>query len=172
MKIRFLGAHNTESSSSGLMCLLLDEVVALDAGSLTSKLSLKEQLSLKAVLLTHGHYDHIRDLPMLAMNCFLNLGVVHAYRGEALPLADEPDVVLVGGSPLAAYDYHQHRFLVEEAAYLRRAADAGVPCFGICFGAQFLAHLLGGAERRGDQHPEQSHQGCRTHHGLANHSTG
>jgi len=32
MKIRFLGAHNTETSSSGLMCLLLDEAVALDAG--------------------------------------------------------------------------------------------------------------------------------------------
>jgi len=84
MKIRFLGAHNTESSSSGLMCLLLDEVVALDAGSLTSKLSLKEQLALKAVLFTHGHYDHIRDLPMLAMNCFLNSGVVHAYGSQAV----------------------------------------------------------------------------------------
>jgi phosphoribosyl 1,2-cyclic phosphodiesterase len=84
MKIRFLGAHNTESSSSGLMCLLLDEEVALDAGSLTSKLSLKEQLALKAVLFTHAHYDHIRDLPMLAMNCFLNGGVVHAYGSQAV----------------------------------------------------------------------------------------
>jgi len=84
MKIRFLGAHNTESSSSGLMCLLLDESVALDAGCLTSKLSLKQQLALKAVLFTHGHYDHIRDLPTLAMNCFLNGGVVHAYGSQAV----------------------------------------------------------------------------------------
>ena len=84
MKIRFLGAHNTESSDSGLMCLLLDESVALDAGSLTSKLSLEEQLALKAVLFTHAHYDHIRDLPMLAMNCFLNNGVVHAYGSQAV----------------------------------------------------------------------------------------
>jgi len=82
MKIRFLGAHNTETSSSGLMCLLLDEAVALDAGCLTSKLSLGQQLALKAVLFTHGHYDHIRDLPMLAMNCYLNEGVVHAYGSQ------------------------------------------------------------------------------------------
>jgi phosphoribosyl 1,2-cyclic phosphodiesterase len=72
MKIRFLGAHNTESSTTGLMCLLLDEHIALDAGILTSKLSLEQQLALKGVLFTHQHYDHIRDLPMLAMNCFLN----------------------------------------------------------------------------------------------------
>jgi phosphoribosyl 1,2-cyclic phosphodiesterase len=87
MKIRFLGAHNTESSSTGLMCLLLEEGVALDAGSLTSKLSLEQQLALKAVILTHGHYDHIRDLPMLAMNCFLNGCVVHAYGSQAVKAA-------------------------------------------------------------------------------------
>ncbi len=84
MKIRFLGAHNTETSGTGLMCLLLDDAVALDAGSLTSKLSLGQQLALKAVLFTHGHYDHIRDLPMLAMNCFLNEGIVHAYGSQAV----------------------------------------------------------------------------------------
>jgi phosphoribosyl 1,2-cyclic phosphodiesterase len=84
MKIRFLGAHNTETSSSGLMCLLLDERVALDAGSLTSKLSLEQQLALQAVVFTHQHYDHIRDLPALAMNCFLNNGVAHAYGSQAV----------------------------------------------------------------------------------------
>ena len=77
-----------------------------------------------------------------------DLRVVHAYRGEALPLPGEADAVLVGGSPLAAYDYRQHPFLRDEAAFLERAADAGVPCFGICFGAQFLAHLLGGRAYR------------------------
>jgi ribonuclease BN (tRNA processing enzyme) len=84
MKIRFLGAHNTESSTTGLMCLLLDEHIALDAGILTSKLSLEQQLALKGVLFTHQHYDHIRDLPMLAMNCFLNKGIVHVYGSQAV----------------------------------------------------------------------------------------
>jgi GMP synthase-like glutamine amidotransferase len=73
-----------------------------------------------------------------------DLHVVHAYRGEALPPLREVDAVFVGGSPLAAYDYHQHPFLREEAAFLARAVAADVPCFGICFGAQLLAHLLGG----------------------------
>jgi ribonuclease BN (tRNA processing enzyme) len=84
MKIRFLGAHNTETSSTGLMCLLLDEAIAFDAGSLTSRLSLKQQLGLKGVVFTHAHYDHIRDLPMLCMNCYLNNGVVHAWGSQAV----------------------------------------------------------------------------------------
>jgi GMP synthase (glutamine-hydrolysing) len=74
--------------------------------------------------------------------------VVHAYRGAAPPLPGDADVVLVGGSTLAAYDYLQYPFLRDEADFLVRAAGAGIPCFGICFGAQFLAHLLGGRAYR------------------------
>jgi len=72
MKVRFLGAHNTESLSTRMVSLLVDGKIALDAGGLTSALSIEEQLGLEAVLLTHGHYDHIRDIPTLGMNLFLN----------------------------------------------------------------------------------------------------
>jgi ribonuclease BN (tRNA processing enzyme) len=72
MKIRFLGAHNVETASTKLPGLLVDGVLALDAGSLTSALSIEEMIGLKAVLLTHQHYDHLRDMPMLGMNLFLN----------------------------------------------------------------------------------------------------
>ena len=41
------------------------------AGSLTSKLSFRAQARIKAVLLTHRHYDHVKDLPALGMNFFL-----------------------------------------------------------------------------------------------------
>jgi GMP synthase (glutamine-hydrolysing) len=74
--------------------------------------------------------------------------VVHAYRGEVLPDLRAVDAVLVGGSPLAAYDYREHPFLRDEAVFLEGAAAAGVPCLGICFGAQFLALLLGGRAYR------------------------
>jgi ribonuclease BN (tRNA processing enzyme) len=70
MKITFLGAHNFESRDSRCVCLLIDEVLAVDAGALTSSLTFDEQQNLKAVLLTHQHYDHIRDIPALAINFF------------------------------------------------------------------------------------------------------
>ena len=71
MKIRILGAHNIESSSTGCTSFLIDDVLAVDAGALTSGLSFAEQRRLQAVLLTHHHYDHIRDIPALGMNFYL-----------------------------------------------------------------------------------------------------
>ena len=68
MELRVLGAHNQESRTTRLVSLLVDGVLALDAGGLTSTLSLSEQRRIEALLLTHRHYDHVRDLPILALN--------------------------------------------------------------------------------------------------------
>ncbi len=71
MKIRFLGAHNCETKDTRMVSLLVDEVLAVDVGGLSSSLSFEEQQKIKAVLLTHQHYDHVRDIPTLSMNLFL-----------------------------------------------------------------------------------------------------
>ena len=68
MNIQILGAHNCESQNSKLISLLIDDTLAIDAGGLTSSLSFAAQQKLKAILLTHQHYDHIRDIPTIAMN--------------------------------------------------------------------------------------------------------
>lgn len=47
---------------------MLDERLAIDAGSLTSGLDLKLQCQLEAVLVSHSHLDHIRDLATIADN--------------------------------------------------------------------------------------------------------
>jgi len=68
MQIKVLGAHNLESENTRFCSLLIDGVIAIEAGALTSGLSFTDQQKLKAVLLTHQHYDHIRDIPALAIN--------------------------------------------------------------------------------------------------------
>jgi ribonuclease BN (tRNA processing enzyme) len=47
---------------------LIDDVLVVDAGGLTSSLSFAAQQKLKAILLTHQHYDHIRDVPAIVFN--------------------------------------------------------------------------------------------------------
>ncbi len=82
MLIRLLGAHNSESLDTRMSGLVIDDVLALDAGGLTSSLSVTAQQELKAVLVTHQHYDHIRDIPALAINLYASGKTIPIYTTE------------------------------------------------------------------------------------------
>lgn len=45
---------------------MLDDRLAIDAGSLTSMLELPALSKIDDILLTHSHFDHIKDLPMMS----------------------------------------------------------------------------------------------------------
>ncbi|OGN96293.1 MAG: hypothetical protein A2Z77_09375 [Chloroflexi bacterium RBG_13_51_36] len=68
MEVQILGAHLAEVKGARLTSLLIDGVLVVDAGGLTSALSLPEQKKIETVLLTHHHFDHTRDLVTLAAN--------------------------------------------------------------------------------------------------------
>lgn len=68
MEVQILGAHNAETKEARLATLLIDHILAIDAGALTSSLSLAEQRRISAILITHHHFDHVRDLVTLGMN--------------------------------------------------------------------------------------------------------
>ena len=68
MEIQILGAHLAEVKGARLTSLLIDGTLVVDAGGLTSALSLPEQKKIETVLLTHHHFDHTRDLVTLAAN--------------------------------------------------------------------------------------------------------
>ena len=95
MNIKLLGAHNCESQNTKLISLLIDDCLVLDAGGLTSSLSFQAQKKIKAVLLTHHHYDHIRDVPALAMNFFLSGATINLY--STLPVYDALTAHLMDG---------------------------------------------------------------------------
>ena len=95
MKIQLLGAHNCESQSTKFVSLLIDDSLVLDAGGLTSSLSFPAQQKLKAILLTHQHYDHIRDVPAIAMNFYLSGATINIY--STLPVYDVLTAHLLDG---------------------------------------------------------------------------
>lgn len=66
MDLKVLGCHGGESPRHHCPAFLIDGRVCLDAGAITSMLSLKEQRKIEAVLVSHAHLDHVRDLAMLA----------------------------------------------------------------------------------------------------------
>ena len=84
MNIQVLGAHNCESKDTKYISLLIDDTLAIDAGCLTSSLSFEAQQRLKAVFITHQHYDHIRDIPVIAMNFFLHDATISIYSTLAV----------------------------------------------------------------------------------------
>ena len=84
MQIEILGAHNIESYESRHVSLLIDDVLAIEAGALTSSLTFPDQQKLKVVLLSHQHYDHVRDIPALGMNFLLHENILEIYSTQTV----------------------------------------------------------------------------------------
>ena len=78
MKVRVLGAHNLEAQHTRHTCFLVDGVIAVDAGSLMTSLDREDREKIRSVLLTHRHFDHIRDVP--------SLGLATLYDGHSIPI--------------------------------------------------------------------------------------
>ena len=68
MGVRVLGAHNMETLHTRHTCFLIDGVLGLDAGSLASALNPKDHSEIRALLITHAHFDHCRDVPTLGLS--------------------------------------------------------------------------------------------------------
>jgi GMP synthase (glutamine-hydrolysing) len=59
------------------------------------------------------------------------------------PLA--PDLLIVLGGPIGAYEENLYPFLTGEIAALKARLDADKPMIGLCLGAQLIARALGAA---------------------------
>jgi len=68
MELRVIGCHGGETPNHRTSAFVVDERLAIDAGSLTSGLDLSAQFRLSACLVSHAHLDHIRDLATIADN--------------------------------------------------------------------------------------------------------
>jgi 3',5'-cyclic-nucleotide phosphodiesterase len=68
VELRVIGCHGGETPHHKTSAFVVDDHVAIDAGSLTSGMDLPAQCALEACLVSHAHLDHIRDLATIADN--------------------------------------------------------------------------------------------------------
>ena len=68
---------------------------------------------------------------------------------DSLPDWRKYDLIIAMGGPMGVYEEVEHPWLVGEKRTIREAVTAGVPYFGVCFGAQLLASALGAEVYRG-----------------------
>lgn len=70
MKWRVLGSFGGSSPTCRMTSFLINDELALDAGSITQALSIEEQRAIRRVVLTHSHLDHTASIPFLIENTF------------------------------------------------------------------------------------------------------
>lgn len=68
MDLRVIGCHGGETPKHRTSAFVVDGRLTIDAGSLTSGMTVADQAALSACLVSHAHLDHIRDLATLADN--------------------------------------------------------------------------------------------------------
>jgi ribonuclease BN (tRNA processing enzyme) len=86
MKLRVLGCYGGNVPECGMTSFLVNDTVCLDAGFVSGALSLREQVKVKDVVISHSHLDHTCSLPFLIDNNF-------SAPGFTLRIYAIPDVI-------------------------------------------------------------------------------
>jgi GMP synthase-like glutamine amidotransferase/tetratricopeptide (TPR) repeat protein/DNA-binding CsgD family transcriptional regulator len=99
-------------------------------------------------------FEHLRPNPIGVYGDVLDgrgIGVdrVMLDEGEAIPDWRAYDFLVVMGATADVWDHDKHPWIAAEEETVREAVLAGVPYFGVCFGAQLLASAFGAHNYRG-----------------------
>lgn len=70
MRLHVLGCAGGSAPGKRLSSYLIDDVLAIDAGALTTGLDLAPQRAIRTLALTHGHLDHTWTLPLFLAHRF------------------------------------------------------------------------------------------------------
>jgi len=76
-------AHGQATLEQRLTCFLIDDCVAIDAGSIAIALTPEQQNSVRDIIVTHPHMDHIASLPIFIDDLYPTLKQpmrIHATR--------------------------------------------------------------------------------------------
>ena len=98
---------------------------------------------MKLHYLQHVPFEGLGSIASWAKARRAQISRTRLFADEALPSADEIDLLVVMGGPMGVYDEHDYPWLVREKKFLKQAIDTGTRVLGVCLGAQLIAEVLG-----------------------------
>ncbi len=117
MKIEVIGAYGGESERCRMTCLVVEDTIALDTGSLSRVLSVERQRRIATILLTHSHLDHTNSLPFFienvyekgrsALEIYASPATIYAVRKHLFNNASWPDFSRIPNNLLPAIRFRE-----------------------------------------------------------------
>lgn len=98
---------------------------------------------MKLHYLQHVPFEDLGSIASWAKTRRAQISRTRLFADDALPSADEIDLLVVMGGPMGVYDERDYPWLVREKKILKRAIDTGTRILGVCLGAQLIAEVLG-----------------------------
>lgn len=130
MRVKVLGAYGGQMPGKNNTAFLVNGELLIDAGTVGLALTIKEQRTVRAALISHAHADHIGALPFLAVNITSNKapGVIIAGAAEPVKAVSEhllngklwPDFTKIAnasGKPVFSYQIMKKDKWQEIAGY-------------------------------------------------------
>ena len=102
-----------------------------------------------AVAITHVAFEDLGSLADVLAERGFAVQAVDACTADLSTVAPlTPDLLVILGGPIGAYETQTYAFLDTEIELIRRRLQARRPIIGICLGAQLMASALGAAVYR------------------------
>ena len=144
MKIEVLGGYGGESIDCRMTCLLVNDGIALDAGSLSQALSIERQRQVHSIVLTHSHMDHTNSLPFFIENVFgvvresidvyASAATIYAIRKHLFNNDTWPDFTRLPNHLLPVMQFHELSaempVSIDGVRFTPIAVDHLIPTFG------------------------------------------
>jgi GMP synthase (glutamine-hydrolysing) len=96
-----------------------------------------------ASVIRHVHFEDLGAFAAVLERHAFRITYVDIGVDRVAAQDDEPDLLIVLGGPIGAYEDDRYPFLLEELALIERRLESKRPLLGICLGAQLIARALG-----------------------------
>jgi ribonuclease BN (tRNA processing enzyme) len=144
MRVEVLGSYGGESQHLRMTCLLINDTIALDAGSLSQALPIERQHDVEAILLTHSHMDHTNSLPFFvenvygrnrtAIDIYASTATIYALRKNLFNNASWPDFTRLPNNLLPTVRFQEleeeEPIVLNGVKFTPFSVDHLVPTFG------------------------------------------